>query len=263
MDAYFILPSWTLLKRELVRFFRQKNRVIGALATPLMFWILLGAGLSSSFHPPSDNSVTMTASAYFFPGTVTLIILFTSIFSTISIIEDRREGFLQSVLVAPISQGSIVFGKILGGTTIAVLQGALFLVLSGKAGIHLTPSTFFAAVGIMILMGFALTGLGFAIAWRMDSTMGFHAIMNLFLMPMWLLSGALFPMAGVPKILQWIMKLNPLTYGVAALRQILYWPLPPGPGLPELSRSILVTIVFGAIFFLISLFMVRGHRTPQ
>jgi ABC-2 type transport system permease protein len=262
MKSHFILPSLTLLKRELVRFFRQKNRVIGALATPLMFWILLGAGLSSSFHPPSMDP-SMTASEYFFPGTVTLIILFTSIFSTISIIEDRREGFLQSVLVAPISKGSIVFGKILGGTSIAVLQGILFLALAGKAGIHLNLESFFETVGIMILMGFALTGLGFVIAWRMDSTMGFHAIMNLFLMPMWLLSGALFPMTGVPQLLQWIMKINPLTYGVAALRQVLYGSNLVSPELPSLSMAVIITIVFGCFFFGISFIMVGTHKTPQ
>jgi len=262
MTTHLLLPSLSLLKREMVRFFRQKNRVIGALATPLVFWVLLGAGLSSSFRPPSMPE-TMTAAEYFFPGTVTLIILFTSIFSTISIIEDRREGFLQSVLVAPISQGAIVLGKILGGTCIAVLQGMFFLVLSRIAGIHLTLISFLATMGVMVIMSFALTGLGFALAWRMDSTMGFHAIMNLFLMPMWLLSGALFPLTGVPRILRLIMEFNPLTYGVAALRQTLYWNTPISWDLPGFSFSIWMTILFGCVFFVISLAMVRTHKTPH
>ena len=150
-----------------------------------------------------------------------MIVLFTSIFSTISIIEDRREGFLQSVLVAPVSRGAIVMGKILGGSLIAFIQGLLFLLMAPSLGIqiHLVQAGFLC----MILLGiaFALTGLGFVIAWKMNSTQGFHSVMNLFLMPMWLLSGSLFPVNGAAGGLRFLMKLNPLTYGVSAFRHIL------------------------------------------
>src|SRR5688500_1029719 len=144
----------------------------------------------------SLNFAGMTGDSYiryFFPGTLVMILLFTAIFSTISIIEDRREGFLQSVLVAPVPRSGIVLGKVLGGTVLAAGQGLLFLLLAPLVGFHFSILSILAAVGVMLLLAFALTALGFCIAWRMNSTQGFHAIMNLFLMPMWFLSGALFP----------------------------------------------------------------------
>src|SRR3954465_15051512 len=215
------LPAWpvvgTLCQRELVRFFRQKNRVFGALGQPIIFWLLFGAGLKS-------NNLDY---AHFFPGTLVMILLFTAIFATISIIEDRREGFLQGVLVAPIPRWSMVLGKVLGGTAIAMLQGTVFLLLGLIASkLHWfevmspTATGFIAALLLMFVVSVALTGLGFLIAWRMDSTQGFHAIMSVFLLPMWLLSGAFFPM-DVGGFLGGIIRINPLTYGVAGLRYYL------------------------------------------
>ncbi len=259
----WILPSLTLLQRELVRFFRQPNRVIGALGSPLIFWVLIGGGMTSSFRAASMPG-SMTSMEYLYPGTLVMIVLFTSIFSTISIIEDRREGFLQCVLVAPIARGSMVLGKILGGTVVAFLQGLFFLLLAPAVGIHWTVEGFTIASGMVFLLSFALTGLGFVIAWRMESTQGFHAIMNLFLLPMWLLSGSFFPVSGAPLWLCWIMHLNPLTYGVAALRQTLYWTHDTaGWDLPSISFSIGVTMAFGIFFFLASLWMVRWSRGKQ
>src|SRR3954463_9100933 len=184
-------PALSLCHRELVRFLRQRHRIVGALATPIVFWLLVGAGMNRSFKsdvPGGENYLH-----YFFPGTVLMILLFTAIFSTISIIEDRREGFLQGVLVAPVGRQAIVLGKILGGTILAFGQGLIFLLLAPTVGIHLTFATLAMSMIMMLIVSFALTGLGFCIAWRMSSTQGFHAIMNLFLMPMWFLSGALFP----------------------------------------------------------------------
>ncbi len=174
-----LLPALSLCARELVRFVRQRNRIIGALATPLVFWLLIGGGMGRSFNaeglPGGDNYLR-----YFFPGSLLMILLFTAIFSTISIIEDRREGFLQGVLVAPVSRTAIVLGKVLGGTALAFAQGLVFLLLAPTVGIRLTPASVLAAAGVMLVVAFALTGLGFCIAWRMNSTQGFHAIMNLF-----------------------------------------------------------------------------------
>lgn len=261
MQTRLLLPAFTLLQRELVRFFRQRNRVIGAFASPLVFWVLIGFGLSSSFHAPSMPPA-MSAVEYLFPGTLTLIILFTSIFSTISIIEDRREGFLQSVLVAPISSAAVVLGKLLGGTVVALIQGAIFLLLAPLAGMQLTLASVIGSIGVILLLSFALTGLGFVIAWRMDSTQGFHAIMNLFLIPMWLLSGSFFPATGTPSWLRWLMDLNPLTYGVAALRQTLYANNPVVLGeLPSVTAALTITILFGLAFFALSLWMVRRSGT--
>src|SRR3954466_10000147 len=214
----------TLCQRELVRFFRQKNRVFGALGQPIIFWLLFGAGLGSASVDAKHLDY-----AHFFPGTIVMILLFTAIFATISIIEDRREGFLQGVLVAPVPRWSIVMGKVLGGAAIAMLQGLVFLLLgwiAGKLGWFnaISPTTtaldVIAAILMMCVISIALTSLGFLIAWRMDSTQGFHAIMMVFLLPMWLLSGAFFPM-DVGGWLGWIIRINPLTYGVAGLRYYL------------------------------------------
>jgi ABC-2 type transport system permease protein len=218
----FALASFTLWKREMVRFFRQRSRVIGALGPPALFWLLIGSGLGNSFHMASS---VPTAGAnylqYFFPGTVLLIVLFTSIFSTISLIEDRHQGFLQSVLVAPLARESLVLGKICGGATLAVVQALAFLLFAPLVGFSISLGGAFYLLLMLTLCAIGLTGMGFVMAWRLDSVQGFHAVMNLFLMPMWLLSGALFPSAGAPLWLRVLMHLNPLTYGLIAFQQTL------------------------------------------
>jgi len=196
---------------------------------------------------------------------VVMILLFTAIFSTISVIEDRKEGFLQGVLVAPVPRSAVVLGKVLGGTTLAVLQGSLLLALSPLAGIRLTAISFTEAVVLQMIVAFALTALSFCIAWRMESTQGFHAIMTLFLMPLWLLSGSFFPARGVPAWLGLLMKINPLTYGVAAMRQVLYpGDLEQARDLPPLGVSIAVTLGFAAAtFFVASLLARRRGKDGQ
>ena len=240
----FFLSSFTLYQREVWRFLRQKNRIIGALGTPLVFWLLIGSGLNQSFN------VGMNYLQYFFPGTIVLVIFFTTIFSTIAVIEDRREGFLQGVLVAPIPRSAVVFGNLLGGTTLATLQGLLFACLSPLLGISFGFGDFFFILMVMVLMAFGLTGLGFILAWRMDSTQGFHAIMNLFLMPLWLLSGALFPLDGAPQWLRLVMRLNPLTYGVSALHHGFYHDAASlQTHLPSAGASLGITFVFALLMF--------------
>jgi len=253
---YFILPAVTLWWREMVRFFRQRDRVVGALATPIVFWLLLGFGLGKSFKAPSAPEGHGYLE-YFYAGTLVMILLFTAIFSTISVIEDRREGFLQAVLVAPVGRFAIVLGKILGGTTLAFVQGLVFLVLAPLLGVHLSTASFAWLMVVMFLVSFALTGLGFVIAWQMSSTQGFHAIMNLFLIPLWLLSGAVFPSEGAPTWLGWVMKVNPLSYGVAALRAGLYWTLPH----PDATVDLIVTATFAVGIFVLSLW--AAQRTTR
>jgi ABC-2 type transport system permease protein len=252
----FFLAAATLWQRELVRFFRQRSRVIGALGPPVLFWFLIGSGLGNSFQLPSVGTgvnAQVNYMQYFFPGTIVLIVLFTAIFSTISIIEDRHEGFLQSVLVAPISRGSLVLGSIAGGTTLAFVQGLIFLCFCPIVGIRIGFLPLLFVLLILLLMSFALTGLGFLLAWRLDSTQGFHAIMNLALIPMWLLSGALFPMASAPRWLQTVMRINPLSYGVAALVEsfrVHGMPLQVGLASPRVCLE--VTIGFGLVMYTLS-----------
>ncbi|MCC7085105.1 MAG: ABC transporter permease [Pirellulales bacterium] len=214
------LAAWTLCRREWVRFIRQKNRVFSALGQPIIFWILFSSLVGTSFKWPG-NAYEGSYSEYFFPGTLVMILLFTAIFATISVIEDRREGFLQAVLVAPIPRWSMVIGKVLGGTLIAVAHAAVFLLLGFWLGIALNLPIFLIALAYLFIVGMALTALGLAIAWPMQSTQGFHAIMMVFLLPLWLLSGAFFQPSN--NWMAWVIALNPLTYCVAMLRRILYW----------------------------------------
>jgi ABC-2 type transport system permease protein len=255
------LPALSLCHRELVRFLRQKHRIIGALATPIVFWLLIGAGMGRSFQSPGSSAGARGGyMAYFFPGTVVMILLFTAIFSTISIIEDRREGFLQSVLVAPISPMVIVLGKVLGGTVLAFGQGLIFLALSPLIGFHYSLLSLLTAMVMMFVMSFALTGLGFCIAWRMSSTQGFHAIMNLFLMPMWFVSGALFPAEGAWVGLKWAIRLNPLSYGLAGLRRAMTWQDAASfSSLGGLPVNLAVSLVFAGVMFAIASAMATGR----
>jgi ABC-2 type transport system permease protein len=235
-----MLAVATLWHREVIRFVRQRSRLVGALAQPIVFWLLLGGGLSASFRPPGAPAGASYL-GYLYPGILALVLLFTAIFATISTVEDRRSGFLQGVLVAPVSRTAIVVGQALGGTTLAVGQGLLFLALAPLAGIALEPARVLAATGVMTVVAFGLTSLGLLIAWRMESTQGFHAIMNLLLIPIWLLSGAFFPPAGVAPPLAWLMRLDPLTYGLAALRACLD---PTAAGLPPLGLSLGIALLF-------------------
>jgi len=235
--------------REIVRFVRQRSRLVGAFAQPLVFWVLLGGGFSASFRPPGTPA-DVGAMQYFYPGIIGLVLLFTAIFATIAVVEDRKSGFLQGVLVAPIPRGSIVLGQALGGTTLAVVQGVLVLALAPLAGIPLSLAGVLDVTLVLIGVAFALTSLGLLIAWRMESTQGCHASMNLILMPIWILSGAFFPASGAPGWLGWIMRLNPLTYGMAALRRTLYLSAPANIGnVPALPISVLVTLLFCGVTF--------------
>lgn len=238
------LPVWTLWRREIVRFLRQRSRVVSVLTQPLLFWVLLGAGLHGSFRPSGAPPGTSYLE-YLYPGIVALVILFAAIFATISIVEDRREGFLQGVLVAPVPRSLIVLGQALGGSSLAVIQGLLFLILAPLIGIPLGFMSVLATLGAMVLVALQMTGLGLIIAWRMESTQGFHAIMNLILMPLWLLSGALFPAAGASAWLEWVMRVNPVTYAMALLRRCLYLDNPGAvAGLPSVAPALILTVLF-------------------
>ena len=164
---------------------------------------------------------------YFFPGSLLLIVLFTAIFSSISIIEDRREGFLQGVLVAPIPRWAMILGKVMGGTLVALVQGLIFLGLGLTLPVSLTPGGAIALVVLLFVASLAITSLGTFFAWKTDSTQGFHAIMNLVLMPLWLLSGGFFPIPALTEsatwtdhALHWTMRANPLSYAVAGSRWV-------------------------------------------
>ena len=190
-SAGIILPSFTLWWREIVRFYRQPARVAGVVASPLVFWVVIGSGFGTSFRSGGGPGQQHYLD-YFYPGALIMIVLFTSIFAMMSVIEDRKEGFLLSVMAAPVPRSAIVLGKVLGGTTLAAAQGMIFLIFAPFAGVHVQVVQVLLVGVVVFLVSFSLTALGFAIAWPMDSSQAFHGIVNLFLIPMWLVSGTLF-----------------------------------------------------------------------
>jgi ABC-2 type transport system permease protein len=251
------LPAYTLWQREIVRFYRQKARVAGVIASPLIFWVVLGAGFANSFSTGGGKSSHYLA--YFFPGSVAMIVLFTAIFSMMSLIQDRNEGFLLSVLAAPVSRSSIVLGKVLGGATLAAVQGIIFLVFAPLVGVHLTLPAIGLSILAIAMISFELTALGFAIAWPMDSTQAFHAIVNILLLPLWMLSGSLFPLSGAAGWMRFCMMLNPLTYGVEALRGSLF---PDAPTQFSLSVNLSVTVAFCLLTF-VAAWAIVNRRTHK
>jgi ABC-2 type transport system permease protein len=255
-SAGVMLPAFTLWWREIVRFYRQTTRVIGVLASPLVFWLVIGSGFGTSFR--SGGTGEQHYLEYFYPGALILIVLFTSIFTMMSVIEDRKEGFLLSVMVAPVPRSAIVLGKVLGGTTLAAIQGLIFLAFAPLVGVHLGLWDLLSVVLVVYLVSFALTALGFAIAWPMDSTQAFHAIINLFLIPLWLLSGALFPLSGASGWLRLLMRINPLTYGVEALRGLLY---PTSQTMTSLPTNLAAIALFTLCMFVLCFFMVDRRTT--
>jgi len=240
----FFLPAATLCQRELVRFWRQKSRLLGVIASPLLIWLLIGYG---------SNTL-----GRFFSGALVLTVMFSAIFSTISIIEDRREGFLLSMLVSPAPRSSLVLGKILGAATLAWIQGLIFLAFAPLAGIGIAPAEVLSAAGAIFLISFTLTGLGFVIAWKMDSTAGFHAIMNLLLLPMWMISGALFPLSSAQGWVKAIMWVNPLTYSLSLLDHTLRMP----EVTPTAPASLVVTLAFG-LALLLACSMMAGQKSTR
>ena len=208
-----------LWERDLAHFLREGSRVAAAIAQPILFWLLLGSGFGSGL-----GTAGVPYLEYFFPGMVLLVVLFAAIFSTISVIDDRQQGFLRAVLAAPVPRAGVVLGKTLGSATLCFVQGAVVLLLAPLSGIPLHPAGLAAACLAVFLVSYGLSGLGIALAWVSGSTASYHAAMNLLLLPLWFLSGALFPPGGVPVWLGWIMRVDPLTYGLTALRQALYLP---------------------------------------
>jgi ABC-2 type transport system permease protein len=254
-SAGTFIPAASLWWREVVRFYRQRARVVGVIASPLLFWIVIGSGFGTSFKSGGQHYLD-----YFFPGALIMIVLFTAIFTMMSVIEDRKEGFLLSVLVAPVSRSVIVLGKVLGGATLATLQGLIFLIFAPALGIHFTLASFAMTVLVVFLVAFSLTALGFIIAWPMDSTQAFHAIINLFLIPLWLLSGSLFPLAGASFWIRMVMLINPLTYGTEALRTLLF----PGSNNDgfSLATNMAVLVGFTVVMFALS-FLVANRRSTK
>lgn len=257
--VYTVLPAFALWQREIIRFFRQKSRVVGVLLTPLVFWLILGLGFGDSFSAVQAG-VEVSYLEFFYPGIIVLILLFTSIFSNISLIEDRNEGFFQNVLIAPVTSHSIVAGKVAGGVSIALIQAAIFFVFAPFIGFHVNLITGVLFVAACILISVGLSALGFIIAWKINSIQGFHGIMNVVLVPLWLLSGAVFPADSAPAAIRWIITLNPIGYGVDLVKGVLYSTMPGGSLQMISPLSIVVTLVFSSVLIVAAARAVRKTR---
>ena len=247
--------TWVLVYREIIRFIRQPMRLASSLAQPLFFWIFLGTGFSEIFV---IDEAGMDYREFAYPGIILMLMLFSSIFSTITIIEDRNMGFLQGVIVAPVSRGSIVWGKLIGGTLIALFQVLIFLLFIPATGINLSVLSFIVLLCFCSLIGFGFTGMGFYVAWRSETVASYHAIMSMVFIPMWLLSGALFPSNGVADWLVWLMSVNPVTYAMKGLRTVFY--TQPIDLLGDVSFMFSLLITVGWALFTVSMSMRSIHR---
>jgi ABC-2 type transport system permease protein len=208
---------YTLWLREVKRYLRDRARIISSFVQPLLWLLIFGSGIRFS-----GTIGNLTYQQYIFPGIIGQTLLFTSMFMGISVIWDREFGFLKEILVAPISRFSIFLGKMLGDSTDAVIQGIIVFVLGFLLGIRLDPLTFLEALPVMILITFGLVGIGLTVASFIESLESFGVIQSFINLPLFFLSGALFPIRGdVPNWLQIISSFNPLTYGIDALRTII------------------------------------------
>lgn len=199
--------------REVLRYWREKARIISSLIMPVLWLLVFGSGMSRAQMPGIDNYQT-----FIFPGILGMTLLFTSVWSGVSIIWDREFGFLKEIMVAPISRSSIVLGKALGSGTSALIQGLIMLPLSYLIGVYLSPLSYALLIPIMIIMSIGLVSVGLLIASLINSMEGFNFIMSLVVMPMFFTSGALFPINMAPEWLRTFSYFNPLTYGVDLLR---------------------------------------------
>ena len=199
--------------REVLRFWREKSRIISSLILPLLWLLVFGSGMRG-IQLPSVGNYQM----FIFPGILGMSLLFTSVWSGISVIWDREFGFLKEIMVAPVSRSSIVIGKALGSGTSAFIQGFIMLPLSYLVGVNLSPLAFLTLIPVMIIIAVGLVCVGLLIASLINSMEGFNFIMSLVIMPMFFVSGALFPLTAAPEWLKILSYFNPLTYGVDVLR---------------------------------------------
>ncbi|MBI3962127.1 MAG: ABC transporter permease [Deinococcus sp.] len=206
--------------RDVKRFWQDRVRVVVGIAQPALYLFVLGNGLGGSFSLAGTPAAQGGFVRFMYPGIIGMTVLFTATFSAISIVWDREFGFLKEVLVAPVSRSAIAIGKALGGATQATLQGAIILLLAPLAGVQITLLDVLILLPVMALVAFAMTSLGIAIAARMRSMESFQVVMNFFLMPMFFLSGAMFFTDRVPAWMKPLVSIDPLTYGVDALRGI-------------------------------------------
>ena len=220
-------------QRELIRFRRDRLRAVTSLIQPLLFLLVLGTGLSSLAKGSMPPGVSFKA--FIYPGVLAMSVMFTAIFSAASIVWDREFGFLREMLVAPVSRSAIVVGKILGGATIATFQGIIMLALAGLADVPYNPVLMLTLVGELFLLAFTLTSFGVMMAARITQFQAFMALTQMLVLPLFFLSGALYPLTGLPAWLSVLTRIDPLTYVVGPMRHAVFTHL----GLPASAMQAL------------------------
>ncbi|MFA5049651.1 MAG: ABC transporter permease [Candidatus Micrarchaeia archaeon] len=243
-----LVAIYFMIKRELIRFLRSKSRIIGSLGMPFFLLAIMGTGLNGIISTPNANGNYLDFIA---PGIIAMVLLFGSMFCGVTVIMDRQFGFLKETLVAPIKRTSIVLGKSLGGAITAIIQGLLILIIALLLGVHLEFSNIIFVIFLMGLISITFVALGIALASTMEDMHGFQLIMNFLLMPMFFLSGALFPLDSAPEILRYISYIDPLTYAVEALRYFLigYSPIPIFISIGILSAFLVIAVYFAVYLF--------------
>jgi ABC-2 type transport system permease protein len=212
---------YTIWLREVKVFLREPSRTVGMIGQPLLYLLIVGQGIASGLSLNRAGGA-VGYMQFMYPGILGMSVLFTCIFSALSIIWDREFGFLKEVLVAPVPRWAVAQGKILGGSTVAMVQVVILLALAPLAGITLTVVVALQVLLVCFLMSVAVTGLGVFLAARMRSMQGFQVLMNFLVMPLYFLSGAMFPIASAPAWMQTLMTIDPLSYGVDALRNVVF-----------------------------------------
>jgi len=215
-EARAIKVVW---KRELVRFSRDRLRIITSLVQPFLFLFVLGTGLSR-IAAAGTHGVNLRTFVY--PGVLCMAVMFTAMFSAASLVWDREFGFLREMMVAPVARASLVLGKCLGGATVAAFQGVIVICLAGLVGVPYVASLMLEIFALQVLLAFAITAFGVMVAARISQVQSFMALMQMAIMPMFFLSGALFPVAGLPRWLEILNRIDPLTYAVDPMRRAVF-----------------------------------------
>ena len=208
-----------VLERELVRFFSDRLRMATALVQPFLFLFVLGSGLS---RLTSQSTGNLNLRTFLYPGVLGMAVMFTAMFSAASVVWDREFGFLREMLVAPVRRSSIVIGKCLGGAVVASFQGVVVIAIAGLVGVPYDPDLVFAVFGIQLLLAFTLTAFGLMVAARIKQMQAFMALTQMLVLPLYFLSGAMFPASNLPTWLTVLNRIDPLTYAVDPLRRLVF-----------------------------------------
>ncbi|CQR46016.1 Inner membrane transport permease YbhR [Paraliobacillus sp. PM-2] len=262
---------YAIWQRDVIKFFRDKARLVGSFAMPFMFLILFGSGMSGALSSMIGGNAAGPLAAFdfvefMFPGIIGLTVFNTAIFSALSVVQDKEFGYMREILVSPMSRVTIAIGKVLGGSTVAVIQGLMMLLFVPFIGVSITFLMVLKLIPVMFLVAFAISSIGLLIASSLKTSQGFQMVVQILIFPMLFLSGAMFPLNGMPAWMDVIVKINPLTYSVDMFKKIILQPEQMAPALREamglnlsifdhvitFSQEILVVLAVSVVFVILA-----------